>query len=243
MMSTLPSTFFNPDLQVRTEPLANGQCCYVIDDALAEPERLLAWASEQRMAFKAVDFSAYPGRYLLLPSVQNAAIEAFFQQRMRPLFDARRLMSMHARLAMVTLPPEALRPAQWICHSDHFGLESWQSIQASVLYLFDDEALGGTGFYAPRLPPEETSGLFRDAIAMSGPQFTERYGIESGYLCESNPYFQRIGGVRARWNRMVFYDGTILHTGDIHHPERLSNDPAHGRLTLNGFFTSRRRSI
>lgn len=243
MMSTLPNTFFNPDLHVRTEPLANGQCCYVIDDVLAEPERLLALASEQRMAFKAVDFSAYPGRYLLLPSALNAAIEALFQQRMRPLFDARRLMSMHARLAMATLPPEALRPAQWICHSDHFGLENWQSIQASVLYLFDDEALGGTGFYASRRSATETSALFADAIAMPGPQFTERYGIEPGYLCDSNPYFERVGGVRARWNRMVFYDGTILHTSDIPHPERLSDDPASGRLTLNGFFTSRRHSV
>ena len=177
-----------------------------------------------------------------LPPEINAAIEAFFQQYMRPLFDARRLMSMHARLAMVTLPPAALRPAQWICHSDHFGLESWQSIQASVLYLFEDTSLGGTGFYLPKRSAEETSQLFTDAIGMNGDQFTTRYDIAPGYLCDSNAYFQRIGGVQPRWNRLVFYDGTILHTGDIAHPERLSTDPACGRLTLNGFFTCRRNS-
>lgn len=242
-MLDLPPKLFNPDLHIRTEPLTHGQCCYVVDDVLAEPERLVAWARAQRAAFQHLDFSAYPGQYVLLPATINAAIEAFFQQRIRPLFDARRLMSMHARLAMVTLPPEALRPAQWICHSDHFGLENWQSIQASVLYLFDDETLGGTGFYAPKRSAAETSSLFKDAIAMSGPQFTQRYAIEPGYLCDSNDYFERIGGVQPRWNRMVFYDGTLLHTGDIHHPERLSEDPATGRLTLNGFFTCRRRSV
>jgi hypothetical protein len=37
-------------------------------------------------------------------------------------------------------------------------------------------------------------------------------------------------------------DGALLHTGDILAPERLSNDPATGRLTFNGFFTCRRNA-
>ncbi len=37
------------------------------------------------------------------------------------------------------------------------------------------------------------------------------------------------------------YDGAMLHSGDILSPEKLASDPATGRLTLNGFFTSRRK--
>jgi hypothetical protein len=38
----------------------------------------------------------------------------------------------------------------------------------------------------------------------------------------------------------LFFDGWILHSGDIPQPQRLIADPLTGRLTFNGFFTSRR---
>jgi hypothetical protein len=39
---------------------------------------------------------------------------------------------------------------------------------------------------------------------------------------------------------LIFYDGMLFHAGDIRTPDRLSDDPAVGRLTLNGFFTCRK---
>lgn len=234
---------FNPKMQVVATPLSNGQHCYVVDDVLLESERMVAWAAAQQAAFQPVGFSAYPGQFLLLPAELNAALESFFLAYMRPLFDARRLVRSHTRLSMVTLSPQALRPAQWLCHSDHFGLEPSQSIQASVLYLFKNEGLGGTGFYEPARPAEEMKALFDDAIKLSAADFATRYGLEPGYLQGSNPFFNRIGGVPARWNRMVFYDGTILHTSDIPSPQLLGGDPKRGRLTLNGFYTCRRNAV
>jgi AcrR family transcriptional regulator len=62
-------------------------------------------------------------------------------EHMRSLFDARRLEQMHCRLSMVTLPPHALRPYQWLCHSDRYDLDAMRSIQASVLYLFKDATI------------------------------------------------------------------------------------------------------
>jgi hypothetical protein len=47
--------------------------------------------------------------------------------------------------------------------------------------------------------------------------------------------------VPARFNRLIFYLGTLFHTGEIAHPELLVRDPRCGRLSLNGFFTCRRR--
>lgn len=234
--------FFNPRMSLEKLTLSNGQCCYVMDDALLQPELLVGWANASKAAFKLVDFSAYPGQYVMLPCQLDASISAWFTQQMRPLFDARRLIRMHMRLAMVTLPAEALRPAQWLCHSDNFGVAPEQSIQASVLYLFKDPGLGGTAFYEPARPAAEMKALFDDAIRLSADEFAQRYGLQPGYLVDSNRYFNRIGGVAARWNRMVFYDGTILHTSDIPAPDRLNDDPLSGRLTLNGFYTCRRHA-
>jgi hypothetical protein len=60
------------------------------------------------------------------------------------------------------------------------------------------------------------------------------------YLAESNSWFERVASVPARWNRCIFFDGFGFHSGDIPMPEKLSADPLTGRLTVNGFFTSRR---
>jgi hypothetical protein len=40
----------------------------------------------------------------------------------------------------------------------------------------------------------------------------------------------------------VFYDGNLFHSSHILAPELLSDDPARGRLTLNGFFICRRQA-
>ena len=70
--------------------------------------------------------------------------------------------------------------------------------------------------------------------------FWKKYNIDRAYLCGSNSWFTRVGEVAARWNRIIFYDAYGLHSGDIGAPDRLTDDPLTGRLTLNGFFTSRR---
>lgn len=234
---------FNPRPRVEQIRLSNGKSCLVIDDALLEPERLFEFAAAQYEAFRPVDFNAYPGSYLLMPDAVTLSLHDFFMQHVRRSFDARRALSVHCRLSMVTLPPHALRPYQRICHSDGQNIDARQSLQASVLYLFKDESLGGTGFYEPARSPQEIAQLMQDASALSDKAFTEKYAIGPGYLCDSNAWFTRIGGVAAKWNRLIFYDGGMLHSGDITAPQKLSADPRVGRLTLNGFFTSRRNAV
>lgn len=235
-------TWFNP--RPRIEPLAldDGRTCHVVDDVLLEPERVRQWAVARSDAFHAVDFNAYPGTYLMPPAALEQALHAFFLTHIRPLFGARRLLRMHCRFGMVTLAPGALKPYQWLCHSDQVNPDPGHSIQASVLYLFADPALGGTSFYTPTHNARETAVLFDDTVSLPAAEFTRRYGIAPGYMLGSNAYFSCIGSVPARWNRMIFYDGSMLHSGDIRHPERLTSDPLDGRLTLNGFYTCRRHA-
>jgi len=229
---------FNPNPRIERVPIVNGQWCYVIDEALLDPDRLVRFAAEQRAEFHIVDYNAYPGLLLPTPGEISDKLNAFFVDHLRKLFDARRVLHMHSRLAMVTLPPEQLRPYQRICHSDTMSPDPQHSLQASVLYLFRDESLGGTSFYVAK--SAQVRQLFSDAADMPNAEFMRRYDLQPGYLCESNRYFERVASVPAKWNRLIFYDGGLLHSGDIRVPERMSPDPGEGRLTLNGFFTSRR---
>ncbi|MGA9333929.1 MAG: DUF6445 family protein [Rudaea sp.] len=234
---------FNREPHIERVHLDNGGCCYVIDDALAAPERLVAFAMENAGTFAPTDINAYPGILLRAPEPVNAALGDFFVERVRRLFDARRLLYMHSRLSLVTVPPDRLRPCQWICHRDSQGLDPGQSIQACVLYLFRDAALGGTAFYEPNLPAPAISRLFHHAGTMANDEFARSHNIRAGYMVESNDYFRLVGRIPAAWNRLIFYDGAMLHSGDIFAPGRLSGNPASGRLTLNGFFTCRRNAL
>jgi len=233
---------FNPHPQIERVALANGQHCLVIDDAVTEPERFVAFAAAQGTAFRDVDFNAYPGTYLMSPADVAAALREFFVQHLRRHFDARRVLDMHCRFSMVTRRPEELRPPQWFCHRDNLSGPPDQSIQASVLYLFRDPGLGGTSFYEALRPPAEIDALNRDAFMLDADAFARKWGLAQGYMTGSNHLFRRIGSVAARWNRLIFYDGSILHSGDIVAPERLGTDPERGRLTFNSFFTCRRHA-
>ncbi len=59
----------------------------------------------------------------------------------------------------------------------------------------------------------------------------------------SNAYFTQIGNVPARWNRMVPSTmASLLHSGSIDAPEKLTDDPRSGRLTFTASFICRRNA-
>jgi Family of unknown function (DUF6445) len=161
----------------------------------------------------------------------------------RHRFDARRCVDVVCRYSLVTLPPQAALPIQWICHRDYADLDPKLSMLALVMYLFHDPNLGGTSVYVPIHTDAETSALFRAAATLSSQAFTQQYDLRPAYIQEGNDYFGRIGTVPVKWNRLIFYDGGMLHSSDIPAPERLSNGPLSGRLTLNGCFTCRRNLV
>jgi Family of unknown function (DUF6445) len=231
---------FNPDAVVRVVNFDDQHFCLVIDDALLEPDRLVQFASARCDEFRAVNFSLYPGTYLIAPDELEQSLTELFRYQVRSHFDARRCVTALCRFSMVTLSPPALTPIQWICHRDNTSLEAGLSMQASVLYLFHDQNLGGTGFYTPTRSAIEIATLFSDAKQLEPQAFSAKYGIHAGYMRQSNDYFRRLGGVEAKWNRLIFYDGGMLHSSDIPAPDRLTTDPLSGRLTLNGFFTCSR---
>lgn len=233
---------FNPNAQLRVEVFEDRCTCLVVDDALRDPDQLVRYAAAHRDAFRPAA-TAYPGVTLAAPADVANDLAAYFALQVRRRFDARRLVNLNCLLSMVTLSPAALQPAQWLCHSDVLTLDPQLSIQASVLYLFKDASLGGTSFYSSTHSPQETARMFDEAVQLSPAAFTQRYAITPGYMLGSNAYFRQVGSIAARWNRIIFYDGRVLHSGDIAAPEKLSSDPLTGRLTLNGFFTCRKNLL
>ena len=57
----------------------------------------------------------------------------------------------------------------------------------------------------------------------------------SGYIHGSNDFFEQIGAVEAVPDRLVIYQGSLLHSGIIPPGMNFSTDPREGRLTANIF--------
>ena len=230
----------NPHPTVQRIPLFDGHECLVVDGVLQDPAAWVAWACERRDAFRPTRH-AYPGVELWFDEACTAAIGAFFSQHLQSLLGMSEVLNAASRASLVSLTPQQLVPMQRTCHRDDRGVSDGQCIVASVIYLFDDPELGGTSLYRPRRPMAEIETLVQDSRVLRNEAFDARYpGFVRGYMVEGNDWFERVASVPARFNRAVFYDGGIFHSGDIRHPERMSSDPALGRLTLNAFLRCRR---
>lgn len=228
---------FNPAPVIQSLPVADGAVCHIVDDALLEPVRWQSLAARHAHEFELLPGNAYPGPELRMPQAITDALHTFLIRHLGSRFGLSRSLSGYSRLAMVTWPPQQLQPWQWICHRDRLRARPDEFVLASVLYLFHDPGLGGTAFYRARRSEAETERMVHDSVEMPADQFAGCYGIEPGYLRGSNDWFERVLSVPPRWNRLIAYDGSRFHCSDIAAPDRLSDDPALGRLTLNGFFT------
>ena len=226
---------FNPS--PRFGRLAIGEdFCIVVDDALQDPAALRDFAVGQRERFARGPTSAYPGVELGLAGPIAQALGEFFDRHVRALLGARRRLRMDCRLAMTTTAPDELRPRQCMPHRASVPVDSSQRVFASILYLFDDPALGGTSFYRPRQDASATARLMRDAGEMDAEAFGARYGLGAGYPSGTTRYFEHLASVPARWNRMVFCDDRLFRSGDIQDARALEEDPRRGRLTMNGLY-------
>jgi hypothetical protein len=231
---------FNPRPRIEALAVTPQQTCWVVDDALLAPDRWVELAVAERSRFDDAPHNAYPGPELPLPADVVQAFQRWFSLHLRDRVGLRRMQRATARLSLTTRSPASLQPRQSICHVDAFDLQPGQRIAATVLYLFDDPALGGTSFYMPRRPLEDIAVLLRDSATMTPDAFEARHGIAPGYMVDSNAWFQRVATAAPRYNRLIAYSGTMFHSGDIRRPDLLRDDPRTGRLSVNGFFIGSR---
>lgn len=234
------SVLFNPAPRIEVRAFGHGAFALVIDDALLEPRRFVDFAAEHWGHARGTAHNAFPGPELPMPDAFTARLEDWFNQHLRRPLGGRRTLRAHSRFAMATWPPERLQPRQWLCHRDRDAVHPGERVAASVLYLFEDTALGGTAFYAPTRDVLATAQIVHDSSTLDAAAFRGRHpDVAPGYLVASNGWFARLGAVEPRFNRLIAYDGDLFHTSDVTDPARLSDDPRIGRLTINGFFTLR----
>lgn len=238
-MPETPLIRLNSAATIRREPIADGVFCVVVDDFLADPDDVVAYACDNADAFTTPDYP-YPGVRMDLSQPAVAELQRFVRSRLSREFGfLRGNIAMKCGLSMLTFPAEKLSNYQRLCHTDPREVAGRRKY-AALAYLFRDERLGGTAFYRLKQPDVyfralelelEKPGGATDFLA----EHTELWRRPPQYMTESNEIAELLTVVPARWNRLVFYSGDVLHSGYITAPELLTDDLSTGRLTLNCF--------
>jgi hypothetical protein len=226
----------NPRPRVSVVPIFDGHQCVIVDDFLLDPTELIDYAASSHAQFKDDARNYYPGPELPLGGVIGLRLRDAFLQHARGPLKARRVERMMSRMSLVTRRPEDVVPAQRLPHRDVDGLPDGEGAAAMVLYLFQDERLGGTSFFKPTVPIDEITALLAELRRREVAGAAPPADIPPTFAIASNRYFEKVLTVAPRYNRAIFYSGRLFHSGDLHAPELMVNDPRTGRLTVNAFF-------
>jgi hypothetical protein len=177
--------------------------------------------------------ASYPGlRSWCEPDYLDRNRDLLFSVMQR-VFGFRQGISLDAStFSIVTLGEAELSPLQRIPHYDHASGE----LIAIMHYLLGSES-GGTAFYRHRRTGFETITDAREpAYNAALAEDEQEFGMPlQAYHYGTNERYELIGEVEAQPDRMILYRGRILHSGVIPDPDRLTDDPATGRITINMF--------
>ncbi|WP_296950523.1 DUF6445 family protein [uncultured Massilia sp.] len=236
-----PLPLLNPNPRVDVVPIVDGHRCVVIDDFMLEPQALVDYAARHHAHFRDDPRNYYPGPELPLAGTFAARLQDCFLQHVRGPLGARRLLGMSSRLSLVTRGPDQVLPAQRLPHRDADGLPAGEGVAAMVLYLFQDERYGGTSFFRPRVPLPDITAMLRELKRqeLAGAAPAPALDFPSTFAIGSSRWFDKVLTVAPRYNRAIFYDGALFHSGDLHTPGLMVDDPLAGRLTVNAFFRVR----
>lgn len=214
-----------------------GQTIVFIDDFLEDPHALVEAARGSRFepAGSPAEQKGYPGLRAPAPAAYTQSITALLEPLIKVNFGVPEHLPVKVGLSafsLTTTAPDALGPLQRTPHFD----ASTPHYMAALLYLCD-QTHGGTGFYR-----HNATGLQR-ITADDRERYLDAYHEEvnhrrppARYFDRSDEQFTFLGMMPARFNRLVVYPGSLLHSACINPARSLSSDPGQGRLTVNTFY-------
>ena len=146
-----------------------------------------------------------------------------------PAFNARGFVVNEASFSIVTRRPEQLQPLQRIPHIDTADQKF-----VAVLHYLNDIPDTGTCFYRhratgfERITPERAEAFAKRRQLEGAPS-------RGGFIGRSDECYEQLLRVDGRFNRLLIYQGSLLHSGFIPDDFAFSDDPRTGRLTGNMF--------
>lgn len=212
----------------------------VIDEFSGDPERI-AQIAEGLGAFPPVTSGYYPGLRRFIGEddaeawdyVQESCERA--AQFIGGAFDVDGFDLLESSFSLVTLKPADLLPVQRAPHFDSPDPQYY-----AVLHYLRVPPGTGTAFYRHRSTGiERVTETNVDKFVRTAKAETGEFPTDTGYIQGSDAFYAQIGAIEAVPDRLLVYQGSLLHSGVIPPDMSFSPDPRHGRLTANIFVRGR----
>jgi hypothetical protein len=146
-------------------------------------------------------------------------------------FDVDGFTLTEASFSLVTTAPSKLSPPQRAPHFDSTDPKHY-----ALLHYLRVPERSGTAFYRQRSTGiERVTEANIERFVATARREAGLMPADSGYIAGSDRFFEQIGAVGAVPDRMLIYQGSLLHSGIIPPGMSFSTDPRDGRLTANLF--------
>lgn len=206
----------------------------LVDNYLRDPEAAVNYAATEAR-FESSP-AMYPGNIAPVPDAYCETILRVLGPKIGEMFDVdvETAYLNNCFFAITTFPPQQLHYRQRIPHVDDYGPGV-----IAILHYLCDSAQGGTGLFRHRATGYESvtreqhqhmQDLIVQDVAGQGP-------LPPQYVNASNRLFELTLCMEAKFNRLVVYRGSVLHSMLVDDNTRLDPNPRLGRLTINTFLT------
>lgn len=151
-------------------------------------------------------------------------------------FDVSGFSLVGASFSMVTRLPDTLLPMQRAPHFD-----STDPDYVALIHYLNVPGASGTAFFRQRSTGiERVDDANVDRFVDTAKREAAMLTVADRYMQGSNLWFEELDRVEAVPDRMVFYQGAVLHSGIIPPDMPLDPNPRLGRLTANFFIRLKR---
>jgi hypothetical protein len=221
--------------------VGNEQSPVVVIDGFSGDPECIANIAEGLGAFPTVTTGYYPGvrRFIGEGDADSWTYVQECCERAAPFiggaFNIEGFYLVESSFSMVTQKPADLLPVQ---RAPHFDSPDQQYY--AVLHYLRVPPGTGTAFYRHRSTGiERVTEANVDEFVRAAKAETGKLPTNAGYIQGSNQFYEQIEAVEAIPDRLLIYQGSLLHSGIIPPDMSLSPDPRQGRLTANIFVHGR----
>ncbi len=226
----------NPALTIKAVQIPNTNLhAYIMDDFLLNTESVMHFA--KNIAYfnpMHSDNSYYPGIRDNMPEPYIRLLQAFFQEYIMPKVvqsDQHCAIVHKSLISLTTCPPSQLLTEQKMPHVD-----SCKSNDYAFVHYLSGAELGGTSIYR-YIPKNKTELKEQDEVILDDMlmAITEKSSEHSGYITHSTSLFEQVLSIEAKVNRLVIYQGNLLHGANLTSKESYSGDTNNGRFSITSF--------
>lgn len=226
----------NPELKIEKVIVPGTNLyVYIIDDFLLDTDSVVFFA--QNFAyFNPIfsDNSYYPGVRDNMPLPYKRLLESFFQDRIVPNLSDKKYNAVTFHKCLLSLI--SCKPSELLIDQKMPHIDSCKSSEFALVHYLSGKELGGTSLY--RYIPknliefkEEDENVLDEMLADVAALPKEH----SGYITKSTSIFEQVLSIEAKFNRLVIYQGNLLHSANLSTKQSYCGDAATGRLSIASF--------